>query len=40
MRVGFSKQINASVTLILILTTFLVLIIATIISKSEKRMLN
>ena len=40
MRVGFSKQINASITLILILTTLLVLLIATIISKSEKRMLN
>ena len=38
MRVGFSKQVNASVTLILILTSLLVLLIASIISKSEKRL--
>ena len=36
MRVGFSKQVNASVTLILILTSLLVLLIASIISRSEK----
>ena len=39
MRVGFSKQVNASVTLILILTSFLVLLIATIVSRSEKRIM-
>ena len=39
MRVGFSKQVNASVTLILILTTTLVLLIAWIISKSEKKIM-
>ena len=39
MRVGFSKQVNASVTLILILTSFLVLLIATIVSKSEKKIM-
>ena len=39
MRVGFSKQVNASVTLILILTTTLVLLIAWIISKSDKKIM-
>jgi hypothetical protein len=39
MRVGFSKQVNASVTLILILTSFLVLLIASIISRSEKKIM-
>ena len=39
MRVGFSKQVNASVTLILILTSLLVLLIASIISRSEKKIM-
>ena len=39
MRVGFSKQVNASVTLILILTSFLVLLNASIVSRSEKRIM-
>ena len=39
MRVGFSKQVNASVTLILLLTLKLVIVIATIITKSEKKIL-
>ena len=39
MRVGFSKQVNASVRLILILTSLLVLLIASIISRSEKKIM-